>query len=558
MPRKKSAPMHGPPTLSRSKRTLMEELLGTYADSISPDNTGLYEEYRDRPLDFIENVLGVHLWDKQKELIRAVWEHPKVVVKSATGVGKTFAGASLMATIFKVYADVEIYAAAAPPIDNLRRLLWGELTRVIQNSGAFQIDTTDKVTSLRVERLRGGMVIPKQFIEGVTIPTSGDEDTRKAKFSGKHQDALVFIFDEGDAIPDEVYEAADGCLSGGAFQRLIVFFNPKRRAGKVFRMVKDREAYTITISAFDHPNVITGDMLIPGAVTRDVTIKRIYEWTRPLDDDEREELDISRLPEGVFAVPQFLIGATAPRDDGGEYPPLAPGYRRVTDPQFSYKVLGEFPPEGETTLVPYEAIAAARSRWDLWVAGRGEKPPENVQPIVGMDVAEYGTDSHAVAMRYGDWLAPIVTKQNMDPADAAVWAARLADEADAREVRVDAIGVGAGVPSILYGASELFYNVTGVKVSERARGRHELGFFYQLRDELYFLLAAWIKNGTSMIPPDQNLVDALNVLEYQVLADGRIRVTSKDVMRKLLGHSPDEMEALLMTFAGPRTDFGRV
>ena len=44
------------------------------------------------------------------------------------------------------------------------------------------------------------------------------------------------------------------------------------------------------MSAFDHPNVIYGDdKIVPGAVTREKTARRINDWTIPLEEDEEED-----------------------------------------------------------------------------------------------------------------------------------------------------------------------------------------------------------------------------------------------------------------------------
>ena len=67
----------------------------------------------------------------------------------------------------------------------------------------------------------------KSFIQGVAIPMSGSPEEREAKFSGKHSPVLIFIVDEGDAVPEEVYKGIEGCMSGGELVKTPGHVQPK-------------------------------------------------------------------------------------------------------------------------------------------------------------------------------------------------------------------------------------------------------------------------------------------------------------------------------------------
>jgi len=140
---------------------------------------------------------------------------------------------------------------------------------------------------------------PSDFLTGVTIPSSGTAQERESKFSGKHQKHLLFVIDEGDAVPDEVYRGIESCMSGGIKSRLLIFLNPRHASGPVYRMQRDQKANVVHLSAFRHPNVIQGYDVFPGAVTRDTTVRRINEWTRPYVEGEKVEA------ESLFELPDF-------------------------------------------------------------------------------------------------------------------------------------------------------------------------------------------------------------------------------------------------------------
>jgi len=206
---------------------------------------------------------------------------------------------------------------AAPPIDNLETLLWGEIGNVVR--GHKKMFANDYITRLNIS---SAPPISSQtlddledeenisFIRGVTIPTSGTAHERESKFSGKHAPNMMFLFDEGDAIPDEVYAGADGCMSGGHV-RMLIMFNPRAEVGEAYRKIRDGRANVVYLSVFGHPNVITGNDVIPGAVSRETTVRRINEWSRPLVDGEQIDAE-------CFELPEFLEGVIAKSHSGRE------------------------------------------------------------------------------------------------------------------------------------------------------------------------------------------------------------------------------------------------
>ena len=174
-------------------------------------------------------------------------------------------------------------------------------------------------------------------------------------------------------------------------------FNPRAQVGPIYLREKNRQANVVELSAFSHPNVITGEDVIPGAVTRDTTVRRINMWTRALALDENPDAE-------CFEVPDFLVGTVAQGLDGEFFQPLPEGPRKIIDPAFAYMVLGQYPAHSATQLISETCIDNAFTRWKAYVAQFGEKPPEGVRPIMSLDIAEYGTDYCVSWLRYGGFL----------------------------------------------------------------------------------------------------------------------------------------------------------
>ena len=528
------------------------------ADGLDPDREQDLTLYQDDPYGFATEILGLSLTPAQQELLEAVRDYEIVQVKSATGVGKTFVLGVLAIWVYKCFEKAQVYTAAAPPESNLRGLLWGEIYTLANDHPDLFLE--DKVkASMRIYRR------PKEFITGVTIPKDANEEDIETKWSGKHSPVLVFIFDEGDAIPDAVYRGADGCMSGGTLVRQIVCYNPKKRQGMAYQREKAQRAKIIKMSALDHPNVLTGEDKIPGAVTRNKTILRVHEWTEPKPLDK--EIDGT-----CWKVPAFLVGLTAIREDGVETQPLRPGWRVIIDNQFYYKVIGDYPAGGVDRLIADEWIDLAVSKWEqMRMANGGEPlPPRGIRPIMGLDVSAGGPDFHSAGFRYGIYWDVPVTWKDDDPSLAAEKAAEHYVDRDASICKVDGTGVGAGSAGVMNRRSKdlnHYINAVSIMVGEKARGRSEeadKASFALIRDEAYWAVRVAFRKGEVMLPPEnysescRRLHAALRLVTFDRDNKGRIKIMDKRTMVRKLTFSPDDLECYVMTYAPEKNWFGGI
>ncbi len=489
-----------------------------------------FNQYQHDPVAFGENILGEEYTLDVKTLMRAVCEHPVTIARSANAVGKTHAAARIALWWYKCFSQAQVYTAAAPPEANLKKLLWGEIGGIVeQHPDLFENDT---VTTLHIARSA------QSFITGVTIPSSGTETQRESRFAGKHAPHLLFVLDEADAIPDEVFRAIESCMSGG-HARMLVMFNPRSEVGEVARMERDGRAHVVPLSALAHPNVASAGTIIAGAVTRETTIRRIHEWCRPLAEGEQEEGD-------CFLLPDYLIGQTAQTQSGSTYPPLAPGRYKIVEPAFSYMVLGRYPAQSTSQLISRQWIAQARQRWDASVAAHGQRPPENVLPTMGLDVGEFGSDANVVCLRYGGFVSPLVAWGGVDTCVTGDRAADIYRKHTVSTCNVDATGLGAGVAPHM---QRLGCSAVPVKVAAAPTlTGGDLGEFSLLRDQLWWLCREWLRTDPgAMLPPDEQLAEELACPTYEIY-NGKIRVMKKQTMRELLKRSPDRADALCLTF----------
>lgn len=525
--------------LQESRNSL---LAGAQVSEIQRRGT-TFQEYQKDPVGFIRNVLREEITPDQAILAESVRDNPITIARSANGTGKTFDAAAIITWFYKVFNGAQVYNTCPPPEENLKHLLWGEIGRIVsKNPGLF---ATDKVSlgSLYIGRS------PLEFIRGVTIPQAGDSAQKKARFSGKHAPYLLFVVDEGDAVPPEIYEAIDTCMSGG-FARLLVLFNPRNQSGPLYQMEKLRRANVVNLSAFNHPNVSTGRNLFAGAVTREVTVRRINEWTRPLIAGEMVTSD-------CFLVPVYLEGCTAKKENGSEeYPPLKIGLRKPTEPCFDYMVRGEYSAIAENQLIGRDWCERALLRMKKYVAMNGETPPAGVKPKIGLDVAELGGDFNVATPRYDFYVSSQIKWGGIDTDLTANRAIEICKNLNAEGCWVDANGLGSGVwPKMRrqdIAAHRIMVSESATEVA--TLDGNFLGQFYRMRDQGWWAMREWLRTDpNAMLPLGSDvpggLIDQLCSAKYGRMTNGRIKICDNDVMKaQLNGKSPDEASSLMLTF----------
>ena len=247
-----------------------------------------------------------------------------VVARSATGPGKSFMAADLAVWFSVCFEESMVYIMAAPPQENIKNV-FQHIRRAFKENPEL-LPAGGAILQTQVKFPDG------REINGVTIPADADPAALQASMSGKHAPHQLFIADEADNIPMPAFKAVDGCMSGD-HERLLMLFNPRAQIGYPYLLEAKGEAKIIEISALNHPNVITGKSIYPGACSRRITIQRIHEWTAPLRPGEPQD-------SNCFEVPEYLVGVTY--TDQWRFPPLPSGWRKVVDPQFSYKVRGKY------------------------------------------------------------------------------------------------------------------------------------------------------------------------------------------------------------------------
>lgn len=167
--------------------------------------------------------------------------------------------------------------------------------------------------------------------------------------------------------------------------------------------------------------------------------------------------------------------------------------------------------------------------------------------IIGVDPARFGKDASAIIRRQGRKAFGLVRFYNQDTMTLAGRCAVIIKAEKPDAMFIDVGGLGAGVYDRLvelgYGDIVKPVNFGGKPIdSDR---------FYNKRSEMWGLMGDWIKEIPNQIPDDSGLISDLVTPQYSFTSDGRMKLESKDDMKKRLGRSPDVGDALALTFAMP-------
>lgn len=195
---------------------------------------------------WIEKVLGIELWSKQRQIARAVRDNRQVAVRSCHGPGKTKIASCIVMWFLYCLPESRVVTTATK-WSQVKALLWHEVN---QNFNGAQIAGGLGGTCLQTElKLPDG-----RYALGLSTRPGQEES-----FQGHHAPHILLLYDEASGVPGPVYEAGEGYMTTTGARKLMIG-NPTRAEGEFYKAFNaDRAKYkTIHISAFDTP-AFTGE-----------------------------------------------------------------------------------------------------------------------------------------------------------------------------------------------------------------------------------------------------------------------------------------------------------
>ena len=207
---------------------------------------------------------------------------------------------------------------------------------------------------------------------------------------------------------------------------------------------------------------------------------------------------------------------------------------------YRVRVLGLPPTTDDNAIMGRTLVESAIGR---------DVEPTNVMPVWGIDIARMGADRCALCKRKGNIITEPIRhwggKDLMETVGLIMTEYESVPYKDRpSELLIDSIGLGAGVVDRLV---ELDLPARGINVAESSSMSDR---YMRLRDELWFKCREWLEQKDCLIPDQDELVNELTAVQYEILSSGKFKVESKEQMKKRGYRSPDIADALMLTFAG--------
>ena len=465
-----------------------------------------FTKYAEDPVGFLRDVLKCNPWEMQVAIAELVRQHPRVCVVSANSMGKDWLIARLF--LWWVYARNGLVIATSVTDRQARRITMVEVRRAFLSTPSlpgelFQME-------LRVSDNAGILAFTSDSIE---------------KLVGFHHPRLMLALSEGQGLDAQVFEAAHACATASG-NKIIVYGNPTVVAGAFHNAATSANWQTLTISAFQHPNIVHGREEIPGGPSV-AWIESMAEEYGKTSSQYRSRV-LSEWPdesiEGLLKR-SWLLAAFQRHADG-----------TLDAAAFRYR-----PPNATDAWRPLTELEAAKYGYS---------------PLLSIDPSRYGADSSVCAVIRGHVVESLTTWHGASLTDSADivlglieqhWTNRLV--APPRVV-VDGVGLGAGLVDVLRRARVAVVDYNGGSRSILPR------LYLNRRAADHWALRTALEAGTIALPRDELLLEEALSVEWQTAPLGQIQIVSKDDIRKALGRSPDRLDAVVaglsLTLPPPR------
>lgn len=490
---------------------------------------------------FIKEALGVNLDEEQQEIVTAVQHNKLVSVRSGTARGKDFVAACIAVCFLyltpkwnkkgELIENTKV-ALTAPTDRQVKNIMMPEISRLYNRAKkrGYQLPGKLNAYDIRTDN-------DEWFLTGF----KADEHNHEA-WSGFHAVNTMFIVTEATGILDDTFGAIEGNLQGNS--RLLLVFNPNTTVGYAAKSQKAKRWKKFCLNSLTAPNVKQKKITIPGQVDYEWILDKVENWCEPITEEEVEAAEDDFQFEEQWYRPSDL---------------------------FRKKVLGQFPKVDEDVLIPLQWIELAQERW------RQYHLDNHNYCRLGVDVAGMGRDCTVYCYRYNNYVAKITKHNSGGKADHMKVSGNIINKLEhstGSMTMIDTIGEGAGVYSRALEVcdekdlAELKNNIISCKYSEGAKAKNGKDLtditgqytFANMRAYLFWCVRDWLNpdNGmNAMLPPGGTLSEEATEIKWSFLSNGKIIIEPKDDIKKRLGFSIDEFDALANTFYPAQPSSGR-
>lgn len=178
--------------------------------------------------------------------------------------------------------------------------------------------------------------------------------------------------------------------------------------------------------------------------------------------------------------------------------------------------------------------------------------------VIGYDPAWMGDDRHSMAWRQGRRVLEVQSRAKLNTMEGAGWAKQVIDRDKPARFFIDVGGVGAGIYDRLlemgYGnvVRAVNFGSAPLEPPRVDRDGRQSGGALNRRAEMWMKSKEWLEDSAGVQIPDSDSLqaDACGpTYKYDSLT--RLQIEKKEDMRRRGVPSPDEWDAVILTFAEP-------
>ncbi len=176
-----------PKTSKRSTALSIAQLVSRKQDIETELTRRKLANYRNDPVGYARDILGISFWDQIGEMLEALLQPPyRVSTDSAHNVGKSHAAAAAINWWFDT-RDPGVVITTAPTKEHVVDVLWAEVR--LQRANA-KVSLPECFIGPAAPQMRTS---PDHWAMGITANSA-------EAFHGKHRANMLFIFDEKEDV----------------------------------------------------------------------------------------------------------------------------------------------------------------------------------------------------------------------------------------------------------------------------------------------------------------------------------------------------------------------
>lgn len=483
-----------------------------YLRSLDKPGEQFKRTYRNNYVAFARDCIiwpeGEGLTKYQEEILAELPLRRRVAVHGPHGLGKTCI-AGIATNCFALTWDGDDWKlpTTASAWRQLSEFFWPEVHKWAQR---IRWDKVGRPAFTQYELQT--MLLKLKSGRAFAMASSEDEMTE-----GAHADHLLYVFDEAKAIPPGRWDAAEGALMTGDTYALAIS-TPGEPQGRFFDICSKKPGH-------EHwwvRHVTVEEVIAAGRISRAHVDQLARQW--------------------------------------GENSAV-----------FKNRVLGEFCESSEDCVIPLAWIEAANRRWEErielldhnwnWIEGAKQgtwprwrwRDGRQAEPLdqLGIDIARSDLgDKTVFARRQGRTVTQLDRYAIADTTPTVGYASNLLERWQQACAMVDVIGIGAGPYDQLrerFSRRALPFNASeSTDFKDRSKeiefSNKRAAGYWNLREAL----DPAYDSDLALPPCDVLTGDLTSVRRGRMTSSGKMTIEPKDDIRKRIGRSPDDGDAVVM------------